>query len=134
MSEVDPLSRQLLVEFKVDPLRLLVTGSRPCQHTPRPVFGSPGPDGGAGGCRNRQTNAHITETREVCYPWHPWYGRAVAICAVLTKRHQAVVHCRLEPDEGGKALEVPQWMFEQAGCCTMQLVQAPQVKVRPYAS
>jgi len=72
MSEVDPLSRQLLVEFKVDPLRLLVTGSRPCQHTPRPVFGSPGPDGGAGGCRNRQTNAHITETREVCYPWHPW--------------------------------------------------------------
>ena len=85
------------------------------------------PGGGVPHYINRQTNAHITEAREVCYPWHPWYGRVVAIREVLTKGHQTVVHCCLEPDEGGKALEVPQWMLEQAVCCTMLLVQAPQV-------
>jgi hypothetical protein len=32
-----PLSRQLLVEFKVVPLRLLVTGLLPCRHIVFPI-------------------------------------------------------------------------------------------------
>ena len=56
-SEVDPMSRQFLAEFKVVPLPQLVTGSKSCRHTPRLVFGSPRPDGGAGGCRIQSSGA-----------------------------------------------------------------------------
>ena len=78
-------------------------------------------------CTNRQPNAHITKQREVCYPWHPWFGRMVTIREVLTRRHQTVFHCRPEPDDGRKALAIPEWMFDRAGCCTMQLALKPRV-------
>ncbi len=55
--EVDPMSRQFLAEFKVVPPPELVTGSNSCRHTPRLVFGSPGPDGAAGGCRIQSSGA-----------------------------------------------------------------------------
>ena len=56
---------------------------------------------------NPQPNAHITETREVCYPWHPWYGRTVTVREALTRRHQAVLRWCLDSDDGDKALEIP---------------------------
>ena len=64
-AEVDPLSRQFLAEFKVVPLRLLVTGLLPCRHTPRLVFGKPGPGGGAGGCRIQSSGVG----RDMPPPW-----------------------------------------------------------------
>ncbi len=63
----------------------------------------------------------------MCDPWHPWYGRTVAVREALIRRHQAVLHCGLEPDDGGKALEIPHWMVERVVCCTMHLAATPQV-------
>lgn len=39
--------------------------------------------------------AHITELRLVCYPWHPWCGHAVTICAARVRRDRTVFHCIL---------------------------------------
>jgi len=84
---------------------------------------------GAGGRRYTtwQFNAHITETRAVCYPWHPWYGRAVVIRTALVKRDRSLFHCQLEPDDRVKSLEIPQWMFEPTLCGRMRLQETPVV-------
>lgn len=45
-----PKSRQFLAKFKVDTLRLIVTGLV-CRHTPQRVFGCSAPDEDAGYCK-----------------------------------------------------------------------------------
>lgn len=35
--------------------------------------------------RRRQHNAHVTERRDVLYPWHPWFGMTVHIHQVVEK-------------------------------------------------
>ncbi len=81
--EVDPLSRQFLVEFKIVPLRLLVTGLLPCRHTPQPVFDSPEPDGGAGGCRIQSSGATPDRPHPPSHtPWgRPLHTSPIAISA-----------------------------------------------------
>ena len=61
-------------------------------------------------------DTHITESREVLYPWHPWYGRSVWIYQTLTKNGAAICHCGLSQTRDSRALEVPQWMFDSAAC------------------
>src|SRR5262245_25440179 len=36
-------------------------------------------------CTSRQRNTHNTESREVRYAWHPWFGRIVTVFETLTK-------------------------------------------------
>ena len=74
-----------------------------------------------------QFNAHNTETRTVCYPWHPWYGHTVAIRAARAKRDQAICHCQLEHDVRLKSLEIPQWMLDPAICTAMRRRETPVV-------
>ncbi len=119
-----PLSRQEFTKFKIVSKP---SQSPVCPHRQPPAFGTRAPGEGARGCTRRQPNAHITKRREVCYPWHPWFGRVVTIREVLTQRHQTVFHCRPEPDDGHKALALPEWMFDRAVCCTMQLAPRPRV-------
>jgi hypothetical protein len=75
-----------------------------------------GPDG-----TTQQHNTHIRDLREVCYPWHPWHGRAVWVHATLIKRGQAVAHCSLEDVQASRVLEVPLWMLDVAACCKTQV-------------
>ena len=84
---------------------------------------------GACGCgdRSRQPNTHNTAFREVCYPWHPWFGRTVAVYEVLVKQGQSVCRCGLEEDRSRLAVEIPAWMFEAAACRGLRLLQAPAV-------
>ena len=79
------------------------------------------------GCTSRQQNAHITETRIVLYPWHPWHGRSVLIVSAVTKNEHAVYRCSLEHVDFSRALEVPQWMFDAATCCRIRLSSTPAV-------
>ena len=79
------------------------------------------------GRTTQQSNAHNTETRTICYPWHPWYGYAVTIRKALAKRERAMFHCQLEPNEYLKALEIPQWMFDSVICAAMRLRETPVV-------
>jgi hypothetical protein len=80
-----------------------------------------------GCCRSRQPNTHNTEVREVCYPWHPWFGRTVAVYEVLVKQAQSVCRCGLEEERSRLAVEIPAWMFESAACRGLRLLHAPAV-------
>lgn len=91
----------------------------------RPHRGFDSPEHHAGGrrCASRQENAHNTKPRMVLYRWHPWHGRAVFVRGAVSKGEHATYLCTLEEGDGGRALEVPQWMFDAAAC--YRTVQSP---------
>ena len=84
-------------------------------------------DAAGAGCRSRQLNTHNTEFREVSYPWHPWFGRTVAVYEVLVKQGQSVCRCGLEEERNRLAIEVPTWVFEPAACGRLRVMAAPLV-------
>ena len=55
-----------------------------------------------------QLNTHNTKLREVCYPWHPWYGHSVVIHDAFVRHGQAVLRCTLDHKERSRALDIPQ--------------------------
>jgi hypothetical protein len=76
----------------------------------------------------QQRNTHNIESREVCYPWHPWCGRVVAVHQTFAKNCRGVVsHCRIEENSEARHLEIPEWMFDPAICRRMQLAAVPIV-------
>jgi len=76
---------------------------------------------------SRQSNTHSTESREIRYPWHPWYGRPVWIHRAFVKAGQAVYRCSLEQDLEGPLLEIPQWMLDSGACCRVHGAENPAV-------
>jgi hypothetical protein len=78
-------------------------------------------------CTSRQSDTHRIESREVRYPWHPWYGRSVWVDQAVIRGGQAVFQCRLEPGQEQRSIEVPQWMFDAASCHRMRLGPIPSV-------
>src|SRR5438105_15859488 len=78
--------------------------------------------------RSRQPNTHSTELRELRYPWHPWFGRAVTIYEVLVKQGHSVSRCGLEEERHRLSLEVPTWMFEPAACGRLRVMAVPAGK------
>jgi hypothetical protein len=76
---------------------------------------------------SRQSNTHSSEVREIRYPWHPWYGRAVCIHGALVKGGQALYHCSLEQNHQAPLFQIPQWMFESGACCRMHRAEEPAV-------
>ena len=75
--------------------------------------------------KRRQHETHITSIFEVVYPWHPWYGQRVGISQSRGKNLN-VFRC-----QGPQVhlLEIPQWMFDRARCCTMRLAPSSLVRV-----
>ena len=96
---------------------------------PPGACGSRVPDGFAPRCTTRRHKTHNTVVSEVLYPWHPWHGREVQVIEGMTRSDRAVFRCRLDPDESGRTLELPQWMLDRATCCRMQLAAHPTVRV-----
>jgi hypothetical protein len=88
---------------------------------------APAPDGVAPCCTSRQSDTHRIESREVRYPWHPWYGRAVWIDQAVVRGGRAMFQCRLELRQEQRSVEVPQWMFDAASCHWMRLGPIPSV-------
>ena len=82
---------------------------------------------GAPDCTTEQFNAHNTETRAVCYPWHPWYGHTVSVRASVIRRDRATYRCQLEPNACLKSSEIPQWMFDPVLCAAMHRQEVPVV-------
>lgn len=79
-------------------------------------------------CTSQQQNAHITESRTVLYPWHPWYGKSVSVLGAMVKGERgALFRCALH--DGSRPLEIPQWMFDTAICSQTSLVTRPSVDV-----
>jgi hypothetical protein len=89
---------------------------------------SPRPSVDGRGCTTRQEKTHRTTVQEVCYPWHPWFGRRVIVVEGVRRSDYSVFRCSLEGDEGGRGLELPQWMLDRASCLGMQAATAPVVR------
>jgi hypothetical protein len=76
----------------------------------------------------QKTHSITFEPRQVCYPWHRWYGRNV-----LTRRaggaHADVAYfCKLpEAPLDAMLVEIPKWMFDAAHCATMRLTEQAYV-------
>lgn len=76
----------------------------------------------------QKTHNIAFEPRQVCYPWHRWYGRNV-----LTRRaggaHADVAYfCKLpEAPLDAMLVEIPKWMFDAGHCATLRLQEWPHV-------
>ena len=84
-------------------------------------------DGSALHGTSRQHNTHNIEWQEVCYTWHPWCGRVVAVHQTFARNGRVVSHCSIEENAEARHLEIPEWMFDPAICCRMQLAAEPTV-------
>ncbi len=97
--------------------------------TPRPEFELDGSSAAGGCCTSQQRNTHSTESREVRYRWHPWFGLVVWVHLTRVSQAQDVVRCALTPELGARATEIPLWMFDAAACVLMNLADEPTVDV-----
>jgi hypothetical protein len=77
-------------------------------------------------CTTTRQNAHSSEL-EIVYPWHPWFGRTVAIRRAVNRRVRTVLHVECEDGGRTRVLEVPRWMCDRATCVVMNLSDQPQV-------
>ena len=84
-------------------------------------------DGSVSRCTRRRDNTHKIEEREVLYPWHPWFGRAVHVHEVIEKRAGGILRCSLEGGAPGGGLELPKWMFDRTACLSMRMAASPRV-------
>ena len=107
-------SQQFFLAMPVGPV-----GDQACPSPARDAFDSCG--------TSRQPNTHNTESREVCYPWHPWFGRSVAVYEVLVKCGRSVYRCGFEEERTRRSVEIPTWMFEPAACCRLRVMAVPSV-------
>ena len=98
-----------------------------CLRLSTPGCLSPGLSAYATSGTTRQLNTHNIESRDVHYPWHPWYGRRVWVYRISLGRVQPVARCGLEPTQCAKSLEVPLWTLEASFCSTLRPAEAPRV-------
>lgn len=101
------------------------------QSAPRPSSAArcPATGGAAPRCTTRQRNTHISETRDLLYRWHPWFGKQVAIVAALERRERSVYRCIREEAEAKPPLEVPKWMFDETVCSRTRAATAGVVSL-----
>ena len=69
----------------------------------------------------------VLELREVRYPWHPWFGRAVSVYEMLVKQGHSVCRCGLGEERDRVSIEVPSWMFEPGASGRLRVMAAPTV-------
>ena len=73
------------------------------------------------GCTTEQSNTHITDTLEVRYPWHPWYGHQLRVKVVRIRNGPVVFRCTKDDEQECLTLELPQWMFDTSSCQRMKI-------------
>jgi hypothetical protein len=68
------------------------------------------------------------EPRQVCYPWHRWYGLTILTRGAGGAHADRAYFCKLpEAPLDVMLIEIPKWMFDAAHCSTMRLVDIPRV-------
>ena len=78
-------------------------------------------------CTTGQRKTHITDIREVRYPFHPWNGQQVFVQEVGIRSGAPLLRCRVDDARGFPVLEIPQWMFDAHVCTRMELHDRPLV-------
>jgi hypothetical protein len=99
---------------------------------PQRESGSPTLGGSALRCTTQRHKTHVSSL-ELCYPWHPWYGKPVLVLAAIERYDRVVFRCCLEKDTSGRSLEIPQWMFDRAVCSRMRLATTAVVDLGQLA-
>jgi hypothetical protein len=76
----------------------------------------------------QKTHSIVFEPRQLCYPWHPWYGRSVLTRKAGGAHADVAYFCKLpEAPLHAMLVEVPKWMFDAAHCATMRVAEVPHV-------
>ena len=84
-------------------------------------------------CRTQQQNTHVTERREVLYPWHPWFGLSVHIHQKIERGRAANFRCSLDGVTTGRSQELPVWMFDRVACLSVRIELSPRVDLAALA-
>jgi hypothetical protein len=76
----------------------------------------------------QKTHELSFESRQICYPWHRWYGQTILTRRAGGAHADVAFFCKL-PDAPFDAMlmEIPKWMFDAGHCAAMRLVDHPHV-------
>ena len=75
------------------------------------------------------TRPSSTESREILYPWHAWFGRLVWVYGTRVCHGRSIARYGLEQRHDARGIEIAQWMFETAACCHMHMAGEPVTSV-----
>ena len=76
----------------------------------------------------QKTHSIAFEPRQVCYPWHRWYGRSVLTRKAGGAHAEVAFLCKLpEAPLDAMLVEIPRWMFDAAHCATLRLTEQAHV-------
>ena len=76
----------------------------------------------------QKTHSIAFEPRQVCYPWHRWYGLNVLTRGAGGAHADVAYFCKLpEAPLDTMLVEIPKWMFDAAHCATMRLTEQAYV-------
>ena len=84
------------------------------------------------GCTTTRCKPHGTEV-DICYRWHPWYGRTVQVVRSIAKQPGTVLQVcdGLKPE---RSLEIPVWMADSAICALMKFSKVPAVDAQALSA
>jgi hypothetical protein len=85
--------------------------------------------GVAPGYTSERCRTHVTETGEVLYAWHPWFGRVVYIHEVIERGGERIRRCDLSEKQTARCMHIPAWMFDRAACLRIRWADRPQVEL-----
>jgi uncharacterized protein YgbK (DUF1537 family) len=71
-------------------------------------------------CTTERHKTHKTDSAQVFYAWHPFYGQEVTIHVERNRRGTVVFACSIGEDPKTAPLEVPAWMLDAAVCRIFQ--------------
>jgi hypothetical protein len=76
----------------------------------------------------RKTHHLTFESKQLLYPWHPWYGREVLTRKATGPYSEQSLWCRLPDDApNGLLVAIPRWMFDSAACAATRPGDRPSV-------
>ena len=84
--------------------------------------------------RTTQHNTPKHEIREVCYRWHPLFGKSIIVHGQLIKRGCHLFRYLLPGQQARIGCEIPAWMLDPVRCAAMQLKAEPHVSWRALLS
>lgn len=73
------------------------------------------------------TTPILSNRKKSITPGTTWCGRVVAVHKTFARNGRVVSQCSIEENSEARHLEIPEWMFDPAICCRMQLAAVPTV-------
>jgi hypothetical protein len=106
---LDPVSPSCYSGFQRRRKRCSHARIRSVLHNPTRCVAAPG-------CTTERHKTHKTDSGQVVYAWHPFYGQEVTIHGERNRRGTVVFACSIGEDPKTASLEVPAWMLDATVC------------------